>query len=237
MITLRPSDDRGQADLGWLQSRHSFSFGDYFDRRHMGWGNLRVINDDRVAPGAGFGRHGHHDMEIISVVLEGALAHRDSMGHEQVLRPGEVQRMSAGRGVQHSEFNAERHAATRFLQIWIEPRELGVAPGYEQAAFDPAQRRGRLQRLVDPDASEGAVAVNADARLYAAALDGDERVTLDLDPARKAYVHVVRGRLLVNGLTLNEGDAALIERESRLSLCSGHDAEVLVFDLTGDAAH
>ncbi len=235
MITLRKSCDRGYADHGWLKSFHSFSFADYFDPKHMGWGNLRVINEDRIAPGTGFGTHGHRDMEIISYVLAGELAHRDSIGSEGgnsgVIRPGDVQRMSAGRGVRHSEYNHAADATTHFLQIWIEPDEAGVEPGYEQKRFEPAEKRGKLRLVASRDGREGSVSIHADAALYAGLFDGAESAELALDPARRSYVHLVRGELSVNGQALRGGDAALIAGESRLALGGGRDAEVLVFDL------
>lgn len=231
MIKLRKSRDRGYADHGWLQSRHSFSFAGYYDPAHMGWGNLRVINEDVVAPGAGFGTHGHQDMEIISYVLSGALAHRDSMGNGTVILPGEVQRMSAGTGVRHSEFNQAAELPTHFLQIWIRPWRAGLAPGYEQQRFDPAGKRGRLRLVASPDGADSSVSLQADARLHAGLFDGAEAATLVLDPARKAYVHLVRGRLSVNGQALEAGDAALLADEPLITLEQGEDAEVLVFDL------
>jgi redox-sensitive bicupin YhaK (pirin superfamily) len=190
MITLRKSSDRGFADHGWLKSFHSFSFADYHDPRHMGFGNLRVINEDRIAPGTGFGTHGHRDMEIVSYVLQGALAHRDSMGNGTRIEPGDVQRMSAGRGVMHSEFNHAPDQTTHFLQIWILPDEQGVAPGYEQKHFDAASKRGVLRLVASPDGRDGSVTLHADASMYAGLFDGGETATLALDPARKAYVHV-----------------------------------------------
>ena len=231
MLTLRKSEDRGLADHGWLLSRHSFSFAGYHDPAHMGWGNLLVINEDRIAPGSGFGTHGHRDMEIISYVLSGALAHKDSIGNGTVILPGEVQRMSAGTGVRHSEFNHAADATTHFLQIWIEPRRVGMAPGYEQKLFPVAEKRGRLRRVAAPDGADGAVTLNADATLYAGLFDGDESAHLALDPARKAYVYLVRGALTVNGQPLQAGDALLLANEPVLGLADGHDAEVLVFDL------
>ncbi len=238
MITLRKSCDRGYADHGWLKSFHSFSFADYHDPKHMGWGNLRVINEDRIAPGTGFGTHGHRDMEIISYVLDGELAHKDSMGNGSagganagVIRPGDVQRMSAGTGVRHSEFNHAANATTHFLQIWIEPDQTGIAPGYEQKHFDAADKRGKLRLVASNDGREGSVTIHADAALYAGLIDGAESVELPLDPSRRSYVHLVRGVLEVNGLSLRGGDAALLQGESRLALAGGHDAEVLVFDL------
>ena len=231
MITLRKSADRGFADHGWLKSRHSFSFADYHDPAHMGFGNLRVINEDRIAPGTGFGTHGHRDMEILSYVLEGALAHRDSMGTGATVVPGELQRMSAGRGVMHSEFNAARNAATHFLQIWILPSKQGIDPGYEQKAFAAADKRGRLRLVASPDGRDGSLTVFADANLHAGLFDGDEQATLPLAPERLGYVHVARGALQVNGQALAAGDAALLRSESQITLAHGRDAEVLVFDL------
>lgn len=231
MLTVRKSQDRGYADHGWLHSYHSFSFAGYHDPAHMGFGNLRVINEDRIAPGMGFGTHGHRDMEIISYVLSGELAHKDSMGNIKGIPPGEVQRMSAGTGVQHSEFNHAQGQTTHFLQIWLLPDVQGIAPGYEQKAFSDAEKRGTLRRVASPDGAEGSVTVHADATLYAGLFDGSESATLALDPARKTYVHLVRGALQVNGHALSAGDAALIEKESALALSDGRDAEVLVFDL------
>ena len=231
MLALRRSQERGHADHGWLRSLHSFSFADYHDPRHMGWGNLRVINEDRIAPGTGFGTHGHRDMEIVRYVLEGELAHRDNMGNGTAIVPGDVQRMSAGRGVMHSEYNHAPDATTHFLQIWLLPDQLGVAPGYEQKHFDAAAKRGRLVRVASRDGSEGSVRLHADATLYAGLLDGDESASLALDPARKAYVHAVRGSVSVNGQALGTGDAALLSGAAALRLDAGRDAEVLVFDL------
>ena len=231
MLTLRKSQDRGLADHGWLKSFHSFSFAGYYDPAHMGFGNLRVINEDRIAPGTGFGTHGHKDMEIISYVLSGNLAHKDSMGNVKGIPPGDVQRMSAGRGVMHSEFNHAEGQQTHFLQIWIEPNVKGIAPGYEQKTFTDADKRGALRLVASPDGAQGSVTVHADARLYAGLLDGAEAATLALDPARKTYVHLVKGALEVNGQKLAGGDAALLQGEAALSLAAGQDAEVLVFDL------
>jgi len=231
MLTLRKSQERGQANHGWLQSAHSFSFAEYFDPAHMGWGNLLVINEDRVAPGGGFGTHGHRDMEIISYVLEGELAHRDSMGNVQGIPPGDVQRMSAGTGVRHSEFNHAPDRTTHFLQIWIEPNQKGIAPSYEQKTVPVESKRGRLALVASPAAGEHAVQIHADAALYAGLFDGAEQARLALDPARKAYVHLVRGELTVNGRPLAAGDALKIEGEAQLSLRDGRDAEVLIFDL------
>ena len=238
MITLRKSCERGHADHGWLKSFHSFSFANYHDPAHMGVGKLRVINEDRIAPGTGFGTHGHRDMEILSYVLDGALAHKDSLGtgtadgpHGGVIQPGDVQRMSAGTGVLHSEFNHAQDRATHFLQIWILPRQSGLAPGYEQKHFSAASKRGRLVLVASPDGREGSVTIHADASLRAGLLDGTERAELALDPARLAYVHLVRGGLRVNDQPLQAGDAVTLSRESRLVLEGGQDAEVLVFDL------
>lgn len=231
MMTLRPSQDRGQADHGWLQSAHSFSFAEYRDPAHMGWGNLLVINEDRVAPGAGFGSHGHRDMEIISYVLEGELAHRDNMGNVKGIPPGDVQRMSAGTGVVHSEFNHAPDQTTHFLQIWITPNQMGIAPSYEQKTVPIGSKRGRLALIASPVGGNDAVQIHADASLYAGLFDGAEQATLALGPRRKAYVHLVRGELSVNGQRLMAGDALKIEDEAQLSLQDGDDAEVLVFDL------
>ncbi len=231
MMQIRRSQERGYADHGWLKSFHYFSFAGYYDPAWMGWGNLRVINEDRIAPGTGFGAHGHRDMEIISYVLQGNLAHKDSMGNVKGLPPGDVQRMSAGTGVMHSEFNHAQGETTHFLQIWIEPSQRGIAPGYEQKTFAETEKRGRLRRVASPDGAEGSVSVPADATLYAGLFDGAEAATLDIDPARKAYVHLVRGALTVNGERLQGGDAALLAEASRIDLSQGEDAEVLVFDL------
>jgi redox-sensitive bicupin YhaK (pirin superfamily) len=231
MLALRKSQDRGYADHGWLKSYHSFSFADYYDPAHMGWGNLRVINEDRIAPGTGFGTHGHRDMEIVSYVLSGSLAHKDSMGNGTVIPPGDVQRMSAGAGVMHSEFNHAENAETHFLQIWIEPHSRGIEPGYEQKTFVEAEKRGRLRLVASPDGAQGSVIIHADASLYAGLLQGNETFTLALNPARKAYVYLVRGMVEVNGQALEAGDAALLADETSLSLTHGNIAEVLVFDL------
>ena len=231
MMTIRTSQDRGFADHGWLKSFHSFSFAGYYDPAHMGFGPLRVINEDRIAPGTGFGTHGHRDMEIISYVLEGELAHQDSMGNIKGIPPGDVQRMSAGSGVQHSEFNHADGQSTHFLQIWIQPNVRGIAPSYEQKTFPVAEKRGALRLVASPDGAEGSVSIHADAAMYAGLFDGAESARLPLDPARKAYVHLVRGDARVNGEPLHAGDAALLENESQVSIDGGQDAEVLVFDL------
>ena len=231
MLTLRKSQDRGFADHGWLKSHHSFSFAGYHDPKHMGFGNLRVINEDRIAPGTGFGTHGHRDMEIISYVLSGNLAHKDTMGNVKGIPPGDVQRMSAGNGVQHSEFNHAPNDTTHFLQIWIAPNVTGIAPSYEQKTFADAEKRGVLRLVASHNGAQGSVTVHADASLYAGLFDGTESAGLALNPARKSYVHLVRGALQVNGEKLAAGDAALITGESQLELAHGADAEVLVFDL------
>jgi hypothetical protein len=238
MITLRKSSDRGHADHGWLKSQHSFSFADYHDPNHMGFGNLRVINEDRIAPGTGFGTHGHRDMEIVSYVLSGELAHKDSMGNGQagaavsgVIKPGDVQRMSAGRGVMHSEFNHAPKDTTHFLQIWIEPNARGIEPGYEQKHFDAASKQGVLRLVASPDGRDGSVTIHADAAIYSGLFDGAQALTRALDPARKTYVHLVRGSASVNGQPLQAGDALRLENESELRIDQGVDAELLIFDL------
>ena len=231
MLTLRKSGDRGYADHGWLKSFHTFSFAGYHDPEHMGFGNLRVINEDRIAPGTGFGTHGHRDMEIISYVLEGNLAHKDTLGNVKGIPPGDVQRMSAGKGVQHSEFNHAVDQTTHFLQIWIEPNVTGIPASYEQKTFPESDKRGKLRLVASPDADQGSVTVHADARLYAGLFDGAESASLALDPMRKTYVQLVRGELEVNGSKLAAGDAARLESESALMLSNGRNAEVLVFDL------
>ena len=231
MLTLRKSQDRGWADHGWLKSHHSFSFADYQDPAHMGFGNLRVINEDRIAPGTGFGTHGHRDMEIVSYVLDGALGHKDSIGNGATIVPGEVQRMSAGRGIAHSEFNHAVDRTTHFLQIWILPEQNGIAPGYEQKAFADSDKRGRLRLVASRDGRDGSVTIHADAAMYAGLIDGAERAELALDPQRLAYVHLVRGQLRVNGQVLQAGDAAQLSCEPSLVIDRGRDAEVIVFDL------
>ena len=231
MITLRTSSERGYADHGWLKSFHSFSFAGYHDPAHMGFGNLRVINEDRVAAGRGFGTHSHRDMEIISYVLSGELAHKDSMGNVKGIPPGDVQRMSAGTGVQHSEFNHAEGQTTHFLQIWIEPNVTGIPPSYEQKNFAELDKRGALRLVASPDGAQGSVLIHADAKMYAGLVDGDEAVTLAIDPGRKTYVHLIRGQLEVNGQVLHQGDAAKLESENQLQLAHGRSAEVLVFDL------
>jgi hypothetical protein len=231
MITLRRSDERGHANHGWLDSFHSFSFADYYDPAHMGFGPLRVINEDRVEPGMGFGTHGHRDMEIVSYVLDGELEHKDSMGTGSTIVPGDVQRMSAGKGVLHSEFNPSRERKVHFLQIWIEPAVRGIAPSYEQARVAADAKRGRLAPIAGPAGSGAAVTIHQDARLFATLVDGEERVEHALAPGRRAYVHVARGRVEVNGQTLGAGDAAKLEGEASIALQRGESAEVLLFDL------
>ena len=236
MLTLRKSPDRGYADHGWLKSHHSFSFAGYYDPAQMGWGNLRVINEDRIAPGTGFGQHSHRDMEIVSYVLSGELAHQDSLGNVKAIPPGDVQRMSAGSGVTHSEFNHAKGETTHFLQIWIEPKLTGIAPGYEQKTIAASDQRGALRLVASPDGAQDSLSLNADAAIYAGRFDGDEHAELALDPARKAYVHLVRGTLEVNGRQLAAGDALKLEGESRITLAGGSAAEVLVFDLAASGA-
>ncbi|MGH6646691.1 pirin family protein [Aquabacterium sp.] len=231
MKTLRRSQERGHADHDWLQSFHSFSFADYHDPAHMGFGPLRVINEDVIAPGRGFGQHGHRDMEILTCVLEGVLHHEDSLGNGEDIRPGDVQRMSAGTGIVHSEFNRALYDRTHLLQIWITPTRTGLPPGYEQKRFSEGDKRGRLCLVASPDGREGSVTVHADASLSVGLFDGDEQAELVLNPARKACVHVARGRVVVNGERLDAGDALLLEGESGLKLEQGQLAEVLVFDL------
>ena len=232
MIHIRRCEDRGLADHGWLHSQHSFSFAHYHDPEWMGWGNLRVINEDHIAPGTGFGTHGHRDMEIISYVLQGELAHKDSMGNVKGIPPGDVQRMSAGSGVQHSEFNHAPNATTHFLQIWIEPNVRNIAPSYEQKTFSTAEKTGRLRLVASSDGAQGSVTIHADAALYAGLLDADQRAQVAIAPGRKAYVHLVRGALKVNGQALQTGDAAVMADETQIELSDAQDAEVLVFDLT-----
>jgi hypothetical protein len=231
MITLRAAQDRGFADHGWLKSFHSFSFADYHDPAHMGFGNLRVINEDRIDPGTGFGTHGHRDMEIISYVLDGELAHQDSMGNGATIVPGELQRMTAGTGVRHSEHNQAKGKPTHFLQIWLMPEQAGLTPGYEQKAFPVATRQGVLRVVGAPDGRDGAVQLNADAVIRAGLFDGDQAASLDLDPRRLGYVHLAKGALTVNGQAMKAGDALMLDGETQLTLAQGQQAEVLVFDL------
>ncbi|HEX5805027.1 MAG TPA: pirin family protein [Macromonas sp.] len=231
MLDIRKANDRGLANHGWLNSRHTFSFSSYYDPQHMGFSDLLVINDDRVAPGQGFGTHGHSDMEIFSYVLEGALEHKDSMGTGSVIVPGEVQMMSAGSGVQHSEFNHSRQAPVHFLQIWIVPNERGALPRYQQVRFEDNEKRGRLRLIIDPLGTSGSLAVRQDVRVYAGLFNGDEAATLDVGADRHVYVHVARGSLAVNGERLNEGDGARIRNAGSVRFDGGEQAEVLVFDL------
>jgi redox-sensitive bicupin YhaK (pirin superfamily) len=231
MLDIRKGNDRGHAEHGWLDSFHSFSFADYYDPGHMGFGPLRVINEDRVQPGRGFGTHGHRDMEIISYVLAGGLAHKDSMGNGSTIRPGDVQRMSAGTGVTHSEFNASQDEPVHFLQIWIEPSTRGIRPGYEEKRFDADSKRGRLRLIASPDGAEGSVTIHQDARIYAAIVDGDDKLEYVLSPGRRAYVHVIDGGLEVNGQALVGGDAIKLMGEAQVKMSKGANAEVLLFDL------
>ncbi len=231
MITLRAAKDRGVADHGWLRSFHTFSFAEYQDPAHMGYGNLRVINDDTIAAGTGFGMHGHRDMEIVSYVLDGELAHKDSMGNGAAIRPGEVQRMTAGSGVRHSEFNHAEGRSTHFLQIWLLPEQRDLAPGYEQKAFTTQERQGALRLVAAPGGVDGAVTLNADARIWAGLFDGDEQAEVALPAGRLGYVHLARGELVVNGHALKAGDALKLDGEASVRVEQGQGAEVLVFDL------
>ncbi len=231
MTELRRGNQRGSADHGWLKSFHSFSFAEYYDPAHMGYGPLRVINEDRVAAGMGFGTHGHRDMEIISYVLEGALAHKDSMGNGSTIRPGDVQRLSAGSGITHSEFNDSRDGTTHFLQIWIQPNVTGIKPSYEEKHFDAASKRGQLRLIASPDGRDGSVLIHQDAMLFAGLVDGEERVSHTLAAGRLGYVHVARGRATVNGNLLETGDALKVTGPADIVLEKAKDAEILVFDL------
>jgi redox-sensitive bicupin YhaK (pirin superfamily) len=231
MLEVRKSEERGGAHHGWLQSKHSFSFADYYDPRHTGFGPLLVINEDRVAPGAGFGTHGHRDMEIISYVLDGALEHKDSMGTGSVLHYGDVQRMSAGSGVRHSEFNGSQTEQVHFLQIWIQPNVQGIAPSYEEKHFASSDKQGRLRLIASSDGREGSVTIHQDAAIFAAILNGADRVEHALAPQRRAYVHVIRGRVSANGVELKGGDALKVSAQDKVVLDGAEAAEVLVFDL------
>lgn len=231
MNTIRHSEERGHADHGWLESYHSFSFADYFDPEHVEFGPLRVINEDRVAPGAGFGTHPHRDMEILSYVLSGELAHKDSMGTGSVIRAGDVQRMSAGSGVRHSEFNASAREGLHFLQIWIKPDVVGIEPSYEEKHFPDRDKQGRLRLIASPDRRDGSVLIHQDALVYAGRFDGEERAVLELKPGRRGYVHVARGEARVNGILLGAGDALKITDAPAVQIEDGRRAEVLVFDL------
>lgn len=231
MITVRKAEDRGHAAHGWLNSHHTFSFAEYQDPAQMGWSDLRVINDDTVEAGEGFGTHGHRDMEIISYVLDGELAHKDSMGTGSVIRPGDVQLMSAGSGVRHSEFNHSSTDPVHFLQIWVLPKFKGIKPAYQEKAFAAIEKRGRLRVVVSPDGRDGSLTVNQDATLYAALLDGQERIVHTPPAGRKGYVHVARGELSLNGQTLKAGDGARLADTGELVFADGKDAEFLLFDL------
>jgi len=231
MLTVRKAGERGHANHGWLDSWHTFSFADYHDPREMGYGALRVINDDKVEPGQGFGMHGHRDMEIITYVLEGALEHKDSMGNGSVIRPGDVQRMSAGTGVRHSEFNPSREERVHLLQIWIEPRITGVRPGYEEKQFGTAEKKGQLRLIASPDGRSGSVTIHQDAHVYAALLDGKDTVAHRLAPTRRAYVHIARGAVKLNGVELKGGDGVKIAGENELEFSGAKQAELLLFDL------
>ena len=231
MLDVRKSEERGRADHGWLKSRHTFSFGDYYDPDHTEFGVLRVINEDRVAPDEGFGTHGHRDMEIVSYVLEGQLGHRDSMGNGSVIVPGDVQRMSAGTGILHSEMNPSSSEPVHFLQIWIRPDAVGMVPSYEQKHFAAAEKRGRLRLVASQNGADGSVRIHQDVRLYAGLFDGSERAELPLAAQRRAYVHLARGDLQVNGVALAAGDGLKVTDVPRLTLSNGNAAEVLVFDM------
>jgi redox-sensitive bicupin YhaK (pirin superfamily) len=231
MLEIRKSEDRGRANHGWLDARHTFSFASYYDEAHMGFGPLRVINEDRVAAGKGFGTHGHRDMEIITYVLEGEVAHRDSMGNGSTIRPGDVQRMSAGTGVQHSEFNPSEVNKTHLLQIWIEPNKLGVTPSYEEKRFPEEDKRGHLRLIASPDGENGSVRLHQDAKLYVGLFDDDEKARLPLASGRRAFVHIARGEVEVNGIALKAGDALKATDVAALDIDHGKGAEVLVFDL------
>ena len=233
MIQIRKSAERGHANHGWLDTYHTFSFADYYDPKFMGFRSLRVINEDRVAPGAGFGKHGHQDMEILTYVLDGSLAHQDSMGHQQTLGPNEIQRMSAGTGIQHSEFNPSGDQGVHFFQIWLEPAMRGTAPSYEQIRFDPAEKRNKFKRLAGPSNGDGAARINQNAQVFVADLDEGVELVYPLAAKRSAWVHVVRGEVSLNGAILQAGDAAAISSEERLSVTGrgAGSSEVLLFDL------
>jgi quercetin 2,3-dioxygenase len=231
MLEIRRNSERGFADHGWLKSYHTFSFANYYDPKHVEFGPLRVINEDRVAPGAGFATHAHNDMEILSYVLDGQLAHKDSMGNGSTIVPGDVQRMSAGRGVQHSEFNGSKDELVHFLQIWIQPNERGIDPGYEQKHFSVAERRGQLRLIASPDGADGSVRIHQDARVYAGMFDGEESARLDIKAHRIAYVHVARGEILINNEALSAGDGLKVSDVAQLEIRSGIKAEIIAFDL------
>jgi quercetin 2,3-dioxygenase len=236
MNDIRRSHERGFADHGWLKSFHTFSFADYFDPQHVEFGPLRVINEDRVQAGAGFGTHAHRDMEIVSYVLEGELAHKDSLGNGSIIRPGDVQRMSAGTGVRHSEFNPNPEQPVHFLQIWIQPAKRNIEPSYEEKRFSPQEKRGRLRLIVSPDRAEGSLLIHQDAKLYAGLFTDDERADFETAPGRRIYLHVARGALSANGTALAAGDALRITNGAALRLGEAREAEVLVFDLPGEDA-
>ena len=232
MITIRPSHERGAANYGWLDTRHSFSFSNYYDPRHMGFGPLRVINEDKIAPTQGFGTHGHRDMEIVTYVLSGALEHKDSIGNGSIIRPGDVQRMSAGTGIRHSEFNASDRDSVHLLQIWLLPAENGIDPGYEQIYIDPDQKRGQLRLIGSPDGRDGSVTIHQDVSLYASLLANGDQVEHTLAPGRVAWVQVAQGAITLNGHTLTAGDGAAIEAETQLAFSStAEDTELLLFDM------
>jgi len=234
MHEVRRSQERGFADHGWLKSFHTFSFADYYDPEHVEFGPLRVINEDRVQAGAGFGTHGHRDMEIISYVLSGELAHKDSLGNGSTIRPGDVQRMSAGSGVRHSEFNPSQAEGTHFLQIWIQPDKLNLEPSYEEKRFAAQEKRGRLRLIVSPDRADGSLLIHQDACIYAGLFNGAEQAVLEVKSGRRLYVHVARGALTANGVALEAGDALKVTDGTQLRLEQGKDAEVLVFDLPAE---
>lgn len=233
MISIRKSEERGHADHGWLDSYHTFSFANYYDPKHMGFRSLRVINEDRVAPGRGFGSHGHKDMEILSYVLEGSLAHKDNLGHEEVLGPNEIQRMSAGTGVMHSEFNPSSTKPVHFFQIWLEPATRGTPSSYEQIRFDPKEKKGRLKLLAAPDGGAGVATINQDARVFVAELAQGQEIGYPLGSKRHAWLHVVRGGVTLNGTTLHAGDAAAVDREEKVAVTGqqAEPSEILLFDL------
>jgi quercetin 2,3-dioxygenase len=231
MIRIRRAAERGHFDHGWLDTWHTFSFADYYDPDHMGFRSLRVINDDRVGPGQGFGTHGHRDMEIVTYVLEGALEHRDSMGNGSVLRPGELQRMSAGTGIRHSEFNPSRSEPVHLYQIWLLPARAGLKPSYEQRAFSDAERQGRLRLVASPDGADGSLTIHQDARLYLSTLGAGQGVTHLLRPGRHAWLQVLRGQATLNGQSLTAGDGAAVGEEQELDIRSDDGGEVLLFDL------
>ncbi len=234
MITVRASEARGNADHGWLRSKHSFSFGSYFDPAYVGFGPLRVINEDRVVPGAGFGTHGHRDMEIVSYVLDGALEHKDNTGSGSVIRPGEIQRMTAGRGILHSEYNHSKQDPVHFLQIWINPSQKGLEPGYEQKAFEAADAANQLQLIASPEGSGSAVKIHQDANIYVSRLGAGNNMNFSIDDNRQAWIQLARGEVSVNDTSLREGDGAAIVNEAKLSITALQDAEILLFDLPVD---